>query len=152
MGRAREHLSEYNELFKESDEIYRNAARNTGLSDCAFWILYFLRENGDEAGGRLTQSSICSAIYAPKQTVNSSLKKLEEDGIIELTEGPDRRSKSVGLTEAGKALAAETVDRVLRAEVRAMAGMEEKEQEIFLGLFRRYTELLKKEMAEELQK
>lgn len=146
MGAERKHLAEYNGLYKENDELYRNAARTVGLSDCAFWILYFLREHGAE----LTQRDICSAIYAPKQTVNSSLKKLEESGMIELTEGADRRSKSVGLTEAGKALAAETVDRVLRAEIRAMAGMEEKEQEIFLGLFRRYTELLKKELSEEL--
>lgn len=143
MGAERKHLSEYNGLYKENDELYRNAARTVGLSDCAFWILYFLREHGAE----LTQRDICSAIYAPKQTVNSSLKKLEESGMIELAEGTDRRCKLVRMTQNGIKLAGETVDRVLEAELRAWSKMAAEEQELFLRLFRRYTDLLKKEMG-----
>ncbi len=146
MGAEREHLLEYNGLYKENDELYRNVAKGVGLSDCAFWILYFLRERGEGLGCGLTQSGICSAIYAPKQTVNSSLKKLEEDGAIELAEGADRRSKLVRLTQKGTILAGRTVDRVLAAEQRAMGGMTAEEQTAFLGLFRRYTDLLKKEI------
>lgn len=142
MGIEREHLSEYNGLIKENDELYRNAARAMGLSDCAFWIFYLLWECDTE----LTQSDICSAIYVPKQTVNSSLKKLEESGYLRLVEGNDRRSKLVHLTQKGTALAAETVDRVLTAEQQAMGGMTAEEQTVFLRLFRKYTDLLKKEM------
>lgn len=143
MGAERKHLSEYNGLYKENDELYRNAARKVGLSDCAFWILYFLREHGAE----LTQRDICSAIYVPKQTVNSSLKKLEEEGMIELTEGADRRCKLVRMTQNGAKLAGETVDRVLAAELRAWGKMTAEEQENFLKLFRMYTDLLKQEMG-----
>lgn len=142
MKNERENLAEYNGMIKENDELYRNAAKTMGLSDCAFWILYFLRECGRD----LTQSDICSAIYVPKQTVNSSLKKLEESGYLKLHEGNDKRSKLVSLTQKGMLLAAETIDRVLAAELRAMGGMTEEEQSIFLGLFRRYTDLLKQEM------
>lgn len=147
MGAEREHLLEYNGLYKENDELYRNVAKAVGLSDCAFWILYFLRESGGESDCGLTQSGICSAIYAPKQTVNSSMKKLEEDGIIELAEGADKRSKLVRLTQKGTVLAGRTVDQVLAAEQRAMGGMAAEEQAAFLGLFRRYTDLLKKEIG-----
>lgn len=146
MGTEREHLAEYNRLYKENDELYRNAAKALSLSDCAFWILYFLRESGEEPDCGLTQSGICSAIYAPKQTVNSSLKKLEEDGVIELAEGTDRRSKPVCLTEKGMALAGQTVDRVLEAEQRAFGKMTADEQTLFLELFRKYTNLLKTEI------
>lgn len=146
MGAERERLSEYNRLYKENDELYRNAARELGLSDCAFWILYFLRENAEGPEGGLTQSDICSMIYTPKQTVNSSLKQLEKDGYLQLAEGRDRRSKPVRLTPRGEKLAVKTVDRVLEAELRAMAEMTEEEQAGFLGLFRRYTEFLKKEI------
>lgn len=144
MGAERENLSAYNGLYKENDELYRNAAKAVGLSDCAFWILYYLREHE----GELTQRDICFAIYAPKQTVNSSLKKLEEDGMIDLTEGADRRSKLVRLTKKGTVLASETVDRVLAAELRALGEMTAEEQMLFLGLFRKYTDLLKKELKE----
>lgn len=143
MKTEREYLSEYNGLMKENDELYRNAAKAMGLSDCAFWILYILRERDEE----LIQSDICSGICMPKQTVNSSLKKLEERGYLRLFEGNDRRSKLVRLTQEGNALAAETVDRVLAAELRALGGMTAEEQSVFLGLFRRYTDLLKKEMS-----
>lgn len=147
MGTEREHLAEYNRLYKENDELYRNAAKALGLSDCAFWILYFLRESGGEPDCSLTQSGICSAIYAPKQTVNSSLKKLAEEGIIELAEGADRRSKPVCLTKKGTALAGQTVDRVLEAEQRAFGRMSADEQKLFLELFRKYTNLLKTEIG-----
>lgn len=143
MGTEREHLIEYNGLYKENDELYRNAAKVLGLSDCAFWILYSLRECNRE----VNQSDICSVICAPKQTVNSSLKKLEKDGIIELAEGADRRSKFVRLTQKGTELAVETVDRVLTAELRAFGKMTEEEQKSFLGLLRRYTDLFKQEMG-----
>ncbi len=141
MGAEKEYLSEYNRLYKENDELYRNAAKALGLSDCAFWILYFLRESNAE----LTQSEVCSAIYAPKQTVNSSLKKLADEGYLQLAEGNDRRSKLIKLTEAGAELAARTVDRVLKAELRAFRKMTADEQAFFLGLFHRYTNLLKRE-------
>lgn len=144
MEAEREYLSEYNGLMKENDELYRNAAKAMGLSDCAFWILYLLRESDVE----LIQSDISSAICMPKQTVNSSLKKLEESGYIRLFEGNDRRSKLVRLTQEGTVFAAETVDRVLAAELRALGGMTAEEQSVFLGLFGRFTDLLKKEMSQ----
>lgn len=143
MKTEREYLSEYNGLMKENDELYRNAAKAMGLSDCAFWILYLLRESDVE----LIQSDICSAICMPKQTVNSSLKKLEESGYIRFFEGNDRRSKLLRLTQEGTVFASETVDRVLAAELRALGGMTAEEQSVFLGLFRRFTDLLKKEMS-----
>lgn len=142
MGAEKEHLFEYNRIYKESDELYKNAAKAAGLSDCAFWILYFLRECNVE----LTQSDICSAIYAPKQTVNSSLKKLEDEDYLQLVEGNDRRSKLVRLTQKGTALAAQTVDRVLEAELQALGKMTEEEQTALLSLFHKYTDLLKWEM------
>ncbi len=143
MNPARNYLSEYNDIIKKSDELYRNAAKAVGLSDCAFWILYFLRESGRD----LTQSEICAAIYVPKQTINSALKIMEKDGYIRLLTGKDRRSKLIHLTEKGITRAAETVDRVISIECEALNGLTEEEQTVFIGLFRKYTELLKERMT-----
>lgn len=141
---ARKRLNEYNNLFKESDEIYRTAAKRLGLPDCAFWILYTLRENN----APLTQSEICATLYQPKQTVNSALKHLQADGYIALHSGSDRRSKQVSLTCQGEALAQRTVDRVIAAECNALLDMNDEEQAAFIGLFRRYTMALQACMRE----
>ncbi|HBA50022.1 MAG TPA: hypothetical protein DCZ91_19955, partial [Lachnospiraceae bacterium] len=65
---------------------------------------------------------------------------------LQLVEGNDRRSKLVRLTQKGTALAAQTVDRVLEAELRALGKMTEEEQTALLSLFHKYTDLLKWEM------
>lgn len=142
MNIDREYLSKLNNILKENDEIYRNAAKNSGLSDCAFWILYTLRDEGNIT----TQSEICSAIYLPKQTVNSAMKKLENDGYIQLLNTNDRRSKQVSLTPKGLALAEMTVDRVIARETEALSGMTPDEKETFLQSFRKYTDLLNENM------
>lgn len=138
MNIDREYLSKLNNIFKANDKIYRNVAKDLGLPDCAFWILYTLRDEGNIT----TQSEICSAIYLPKQTVNSAMKKLENDGYIQLLNTNDRRSKQVSLTPKGLALAETTVDRVIARETEALSGMTPDEKEAFLRLFCKYTDLL----------
>jgi len=138
MAKANKALLTLNSIVKECDEIYRIAAKNLGLSDCAFWILYILRTEGE----LLTQHEICDEICMPKQTVNSALKKLEQEGCIALLSNDDRRSKRVKLTEKGVSLVRETIDRVVIQENAALAGLSTDEQEAFLQLYRKYTDLL----------
>ncbi len=138
MDNAKNCLSELNSIIKESDEIYRNAAKTLGLPDCAFWILYALRDNGEMP----TQRELCNTLYQPKQTINSSLKKMESDGYIELLSVNDHRSKKIRLTEKGISLAEETVDKVILLEQKALSGLSAQEQTAFISLFRKYTQLL----------
>ncbi len=132
-------LAAYNELYKEQDDLYRAAARGFGLSDCAFWVLYALRE----AGRPLTQSGVCAAVYQPKQTVHSALKKLMGEGYLQLTEGRDRRSKYLVLTERGEAMVRRTIDPVMAAETAAMDTLTEGERAQLLALQRRYNAALR---------
>jgi len=137
-------LSEYNAIFKENNELYHGIAKVLGLPDCAFWILYVLRESDKP----VTQSAVSNMIYQTKQTVNSALKKMEADGYIEMVEMRDRRSKQICLTEKGVALAERTVDQVIAYEHDAMAEMSVEEQESLIRLLRKYTDLLNKHMKE----
>ena len=141
-------LAAYNELYKEQDDLYRAAARGFGLSDCAFWVLYALRESGRP----MTQSDVCAAVYQPKQTVHSALKKLTEAGFLHLAEGRDRRSKYLLLTAAGEALMARTVDPVMAAEAAAMSTLSAAEREQFLTLCHRYNDALRRSLAAVIQK
>ena len=132
-------LAAYNELYKEQDDLYRAVARGFGLSDCAFWVLYALRE----AERPMTQSDVCAAVYQPKQTVHSALKKLIGEGCLRLAEGRDRRSKYLVLMEQGEALVRRTVDPVMAAETAAMDTLTEAEWTQFLSLCRRYNTALR---------
>ena len=139
----RKQLEELNGILRETDELYHTAARALGLSDCAFWILYTLRDQPEAP----TQSAICNSIYAPKQTVNSALKKLERAGTIRLASGSDRRQKRIVPTEKLEALIQETIDAVRRAECRALNRLNNGEQREFLRLYRRFTDALRHELA-----
>ena len=136
-------LAAYNEIYQEQTDLYRAAARQCGLPDCAFWVLYTLRE----AQRPLTQSDICAAVCQPKQTVHSSLKKLESAGYLRFTEGRDRRSKYLTLTAAGETLMARTVDRVMAAEETAMDTLTAAERTQFLALCRRYNAALRQALS-----
>lgn len=142
------HLSkkmlEFNEIMKETDDLYRNLAKKFKMSDCMLWILYILRED-DRA---VTQSDICNMMCLPKQTVNSSLKKMEAEEYIELLNINDKRSKQVCLTEKGIDLANNTVDIVISKENNALSKMDEKEQELLLNLLGKFNNLLKDSFSE----
>lgn len=131
---------EYSRLYKEDDGLYRRLAKHFGLSESAFWILYTL----EATPGPITQAELCGWLYLSKQTVNSGLKQLENEGHIRLTGGPGRK-KYLQLTGTGLALAERTVRQVLEAEERAFHAMTPEEQDRFLYLTRRHLELMLRE-------
>lgn len=130
----------YNCLYKETDEVYRDLARHFGLPDCAFWILYLLRETSRV----YTQSALSDTLSLSKQTVNSALKNLEAEGYLCLeTPAENRRNKCVRLTPAGEGLAAKTVDRVLAMEQKAFAHFSAQEQADFVRLNQKHVRQLR---------
>lgn len=135
-------LLEYNKIIKENDNIYRNAAKAMGIAECVLWILYTIQIESQP----LTQSEICNIMYQPKQTVNSALKNLKEDGYIELFYAGDHRKKQIRLTGKGIELAQKTSDKVIKAELSAFSSLSDGEQETFIKLFKKYTKILNENM------
>ncbi len=127
-----------NHRIKENDDWYQQAAKLLGMSDSAFWILYMLYDYPNE----ITQSEICSMSCFPKQTINSSLKKLEADGIINLVPGSDGRSKKIILSASGKELITRTIVKVRHAEYAALNGMTAEEKEALVSALDKFTRLL----------
>ena len=128
---------EYNRLYKEEDNLYHRLAKHFGLSDSAFWILYTL----ESARQPLTQTELRGYLSLSKQTINSALKQLEQEGHLRLSSG-SRRNKYIHLTETGQALAGRTVRPVLKLEERAFLGMAEEERASILARHRQRLELL----------
>ena len=143
MYTAKEVLAAFNATINGSEEIYRGVAKSFGLSDCAFWILYCIRQSE----GKVTQKDICSFIYQPKQTVHSALKKMVEDGLIEVGDYNGKRHKYVTLTEKGEAFSQKTVDLVLAEEIAIFEDMNASERELAMKLLAKYSDSLSQRMS-----
>ena len=137
-------LMAYNKETKKLDDLYRSAAKNCGMAECAFWILYTLRVEEKS----FTQAEICEFLVEPKQTVNSALKKLVAEGYLALSAGTDQRSKLVRLTPKGEQLARERVDRIPEAEAEALRRMTPEECERFIQLMARFRTLFETVLRE----
>ena len=137
----------YNEYWDMSNLCEREIIRicheyemKHNISDTAFWILYTI--HGSEE--RMTQTDICSSLYAPRQSTNTALIKLEEDGIIEKIPVPDnKKSKYVVLTERGKAFAGSIVLPMKQAEQKTLAAFTDEEIEIYLNVMKKRCELFR---------
>lgn len=133
-------------LHKEEDGLYHRLARHFGLADSALWILYALEISQDP----VTQAELCGYLSLSKQTVNSGLKQLAQEGYIQLTGGPGRQ-KYLRLTARGEQLSARTVRPVLEAEERAFLGLAGEERARLLALERKYLSLLLRESKQIFQ-
>ncbi len=132
-------LREFNQLYREVDELYHRYAKAQGISDMTLWLLYSLYERE----GVYTQRELCAAWHCPPQTLNSALKSLEAKGLILLqTTDKNRKNKQVLLTEQGRAVAQSIIAPLMLAERRALQSLGEAEQAALLTLTRRYVELL----------
>lgn len=133
-----------NLLQSELQNVYHDLSVRMGLSDSNSSILYTIRNFGDCC----LLSQIISMTGLPKQTVNSALRKLEAEGILELEQAQGRRKK-VRLTPQGQVLADNTVDWLFRTEAEIFSSWDAEELALYLKLNQRYLDQLK-EKAKEL--
>lgn len=136
-------MKRYNYLLGEMEAVYHGMSLKLGLSDSASMILYAICEEGDS---RLL-SEICRLSGLSKQTVNSSIRKLEAEGILYL-EKAGSKSKKVCLTEAGKDLAGRTVLRIQQAENAILSSWPRQDVEKYLELTEKFLAALREEGAQ----
>lgn len=133
----------FNRINKKLIDIYHDASQRAGMSASMFDILYSIMEMGD--GCR--QKDICQACYIPKQTVHSSIRKMEEDGFLTLVSGKGRE-KQICLTEKGKNITEEKIMPIIEAENKVFLQMGEQPSQIFLDLLEEYMTRLDQTMME----
>ena len=133
----------YNQLVKELDELYQFYAKKSGLSETAFWIMYCVNEMQEP----YTQAELCEEWSYSRQTINSALKNLENQGLLELIPLPEnRKNKQIFLTPSGEDLVRQTVVPLTAAEVRTFAQLGVKHTDEYLHLTRRHIDLLRCEI------
>lgn len=141
-GCMSQELITFNRINKELDDVYRDMANKLGLSESAFDILYGICEMGDGC----LQRDICRTSCLPKQTVNSSIHKMEEQGYLLRVQGKGR-SMHIHLTESGRKLMEEKIYPVIQCENEVMNSFSEEERKQFLELSERHVSLLKDQVT-----
>lgn len=144
----RRQLYEFNTIYKETDAIYSELAKLSGLSNCAFWLMYYICEKN----GKCIQKEICGQWTMSKQTVNSALKGLEKNGYITLTSSEeDKRSKYISLTDKGQKFAHEHIEIVFKLEQLALQKMSDEERISMIENNRNYQRLFQAETEQFLK-
>lgn len=135
-------LKEFNSLYKEWGEIYHKISVKLGLSDSEFLIFYALVELNIDR-----QKDIADYFCISKQTINSSVKKLVNAGIIEL-KAVKGRDMQVIFTETGKKFAQEKIIPIVDIEKSALAALGQKDSRELLRLTRKHLDIFKEQVKQ----
>lgn len=130
-------LKEYNKIYKELNEIYHCIALKLRISDSVFDIFYAIAILGNGC----LQRDICKMTFLSKQTIHSSVRKLEKEGYIFLKKGTGR-SMHIFLTPSGEALITEKILPVIEIEQKCFEDMTSEERKLLLRLNKKYASIL----------
>lgn len=134
-------------LSSDLDALYHQAAFKLGVADSVMIVLYTLHDKGDEC----LLYDIYSESGISKQTINSAIRKLEQDEIVflEQTKG---KAKLVRLTQKGKTYMNQTAGRLFEAECRVFGTWTEEEFTTYLHLMEKYNRGFRAEIEKLTQK
>lgn len=135
------YIHSFNLLLGEIDGVYHEAALKLGLSDSGLTLLYAMCSSG----GSCLVSDIVKLSGLSKQTVSSSLGRLESSGIIQL-EKAEGKYKRACFTPRGEAEIRPSIQKILQMESRIFSSWKKEEQELYFALTKRYLEQMKEEM------
>lgn len=126
-------LQEFDRISNSINEFYHEIALKQGLSDSAYDILQAILILGEGC----TQTEIYKYCYLNKQTVNSSVKKLKEDGLIDFTRRAGREIH-IHFTKLGEQIVNEKILPIEQAESDVFEEMTKEEQKEILRLMNKY--------------
>ena len=141
--RQNETLREFNRLNRRIDGLYHEIAVARGLSDSAYGILQAMLVLGEGC----TQTAVCRYACLNKQTVNSSVRRMIQDGLIELRQGEGREMRMY-LTAQGERVMRERVLPVERAENEVFDEMAVEDQRAILRLVSHYLDSFRRKVDE----
>jgi len=130
-----EKLHRINYLGAEMEALYHQASLKIGISDSAMRVLYTVYDNG----GTCLLSDIYKQSGISKQTINSAIRKLEDDKILYL-EQETGRGKKVYLTPKGESYVEKTAARLYAAECEVFASWSEEEIDSYIYFMEKFNE------------
>lgn len=135
-------IRRFNYFLSETNSAYHEAAVKLGVSDSVIQVLYAVCDQGD--GCLLKQ--IVKLTGVSKQTLNSALRKMEEEGLLYLQQA-DAKKKTVHLTEKGRELADRSARLVWNMEDDIFNAWSKEDREKYLELTERFLREFRKKTA-----
>lgn len=138
-----QNIQRCNHLQGEIEAAYHDAALKFGLADSTQFILYTICCLGDVC----PLSDIVKMTGISKQTVNSAIRKMEQQELVYLSVATPK-TKNVALTKKGEELAKKTVVRLLKAEDEIFSSWSNDDVKKYLELNERYLKDLKEKIKQ----
>ncbi len=141
MGNYINEIHRINYLNSEITSLYHLSSLKLGITDSVSIVLYSMYD----AGGECLLSEVYKTSGISKQTVNSAVRRLENEGIIYLEHSGGKMKKLV-LTEKGRSYVQKTTARLYQAEMDAFDTWSETEIESYIRLMEKYNDCFRRQI------
>ncbi len=130
-----------NNMLCEIDNLYQSMLLSKGLSDSEYIVMFSILELGEGC----LQKDIADNSYFNKKTINSTIKKLEKNGLIKLQAGK-YPNMHIYLTEDGKAYIKQKIIPIIEVENNVMNSAMDEEFINLSETYTKYINILKQEV------
>ena len=124
-----------NSMLCEIDNMYQAILLHQGISDSEYVVLFSILELGEGC----LQKDIANNGYINKKTTNSTIKKLEKNGLITLKAGK-YPNMHIYLTDAGKTYIDEHIVPIINMQTSVMESVPDTD---FVNLDKTYSKYIK---------
>ncbi len=133
-------------VWGQANGLYSTWAASKNINYYLLFVLYAL-----EGQKGMTQKKICVCTGLTKQTVNSVIRSLKEQGYVELSSGNgDRREKQILLTERGIVYSNELLTPLRKLEHRVLQIMGSDRVRQMIDNITLFNTVLEKEMSKDV--
>ena len=126
-------VKQLNNMLCEIDSLYQQMLQYSSISDSEYAIIFAILGLGEGC----LQKDIAQISYISKKTINTTIKKFERDGIIELKAGK-YPNMHIYLTDKGHKYVECNIIPMIEFENRIMESIPDEEFEYFSGLYSKY--------------
>lgn len=137
-----ERISIFWKLWNELNVTYEYNARKHGFTCTQIYVLDMISREEE-----CTQKMIREKILLPKQNINNLIKKLINDGMLELSGNEyDQRYKDITLTKKGAEITYKLVSDIKNAEISAIRSLSQERRDAMLESLEIYVQALKENL------
>ncbi len=126
-------LKRLNSILSEVDNLYQSLLRVHDVSEGEYIVMFAINELGEGC----SQKDISENGYASKKTINSTIKKFEKDGFINLKPAK-YPSMQIFLTDKGKKFMNDNIIPILQLESSVLDDVPENEFEALAQCYRKH--------------
>lgn len=130
-----------NSMLCEIDNLYQSMLLSKGLSDSEYVVMFAILELGEGC----LQKDIADNSYINKKTINSTIKKLEKNGFINLQAGK-YPNMHIYLTDNGHEYIKKNIIPILEVEKKVMESIPDIQFESLVKAYSNYMQIFREQV------